>query len=82
VLQTPYGFACNEKKKVKKKAPSSSSSSDDDDDQASTSSFEDEETVRRVGKVMRMICKINLLGVPLQVDDLLFNIDRKKQRKR
>jgi hypothetical protein len=30
---------------------------------------------------MRMIHKINLMGVPLQVDDLLFNIDRKKQRK-
>jgi hypothetical protein len=31
---------------------------------------------------MGMIRKINLLGVPLQVEDLLFNIDRKKQRKR
>jgi hypothetical protein len=31
---------------------------------------------------MEMICKINLMGVPLQVEDLLFNIDRKKQRKR
>jgi hypothetical protein len=29
-----------------------------------------------------MICNINLMGVPLQVEDLLFNIDRKKQRKR
>jgi hypothetical protein len=31
---------------------------------------------------MRMIRKINLMSVPLQVEDLLFNIDRKKQRKR
>jgi hypothetical protein len=31
---------------------------------------------------MRMIRKINLMGVPLHVEDLLFNIDRKKQRKR
>jgi hypothetical protein len=31
---------------------------------------------------MEMIRKINLMGVPLQVKDLLFNIDRKKQRKR
>jgi hypothetical protein len=31
---------------------------------------------------MRMICKINLMDVPQQVEDLLFNIDRKKQRKR
>jgi hypothetical protein len=29
-----------------------------------------------------MIRKINLMGVPLQIDDLLFNIDTKKQRKR
>ena len=29
-----------------------------------------------------MIRKINLMGVPLYVEDLLFNIDRKKQRKR
>jgi hypothetical protein len=33
-------------------------------------------------KVMGMIRKINLMGVPLQVEDLLFNIDRKKQRNR
>jgi hypothetical protein len=31
---------------------------------------------------MGMIRKINLMGVPLQVEDLLFNIDRKNQRKR
>jgi hypothetical protein len=45
-------------------------------------SSEDEETIRRVGKVMGMIRKINLMGVPLQVEDLLFNIDMKKQRNR
>jgi hypothetical protein len=31
---------------------------------------------------MGTIRKINLMGVPLQVEDLLFNIDKKKQRKR
>jgi hypothetical protein len=31
---------------------------------------------------MGTIRKINLMGVPLQVKDLLFNIDRKRQRKR
>jgi hypothetical protein len=31
---------------------------------------------------MGMIRKINLMGVPLQVENILFNIDRKKQRKR
>jgi hypothetical protein len=30
---------------------------------------------------MRMIHKINLMGVPIQVKNLLFNIDRKNQRK-
>jgi hypothetical protein len=83
----PYAFACDERK-GKKKAPTPSSSSeeeeeesdDDEDNQPSTSSFEDKETIRRVGKVMGMIRKINLMGVPLQVEDLLFNIDRKMQR--
>jgi hypothetical protein len=55
---------------------------DEENDQASTSSSEDEEIFRRVRKVIRMIHKINLMGVPLQVKDLLFNIDRKMQRKR
>jgi hypothetical protein len=57
-------------------------SDDDEDNQPCTSSFEDEETIRRIRKVMGMIHKINLMGVPLQVKDLLFNIDRKRQRKR
>jgi hypothetical protein len=85
----PYAFACDERK-GKKKAPTLSSSSeeeeeesdDDKDNQPSTSSSEYEETIRCVRKVMVMIRKINLIGVPLQVEDLIFNIDRKKQRKR
>jgi hypothetical protein len=68
----PYAFACDERK-GKRKAPTPSFSSDekeevksddDEDNQPSTSSSEDEETIRRVGKVMGMICKINLMGVP------------------
>jgi hypothetical protein len=55
---------------------------DEEDNQPSTSSSEDEETIRHVENVMRMIRKINLMGVPLQEEDLLFNIDRKKQRKK
>jgi hypothetical protein len=86
----PYVFACNESK-GKKKAPTLSSSSEEDEEEESddgeynrpsTSSSEDEETIWRVGKVMGTIRKINLMGVPLQVEYLLFNIDRKKQRKR
>jgi hypothetical protein len=70
----PYAFACDVKSKGKKKAPTPSSSSeeeeeeesdDDEDNQPSTSSSEDEETIRHVEKVMGMICKINLMGVPL-----------------
>jgi hypothetical protein len=83
-----YAFTCD-KRKGKKKAPTPSSSSeeeeeesDDKDNQPSTSSSKDKETIRHVGKVMGMIRKINLMGVPLQVEDLLFNIDKKKQRKR
>jgi hypothetical protein len=66
-------------------APSSSEEEEEEEDydedeydQASTSSSEEEETAWRVRKVMQMIHKINLMGVPLQVEDLLFNIDRKK----
>jgi ribosomal 50S subunit-associated protein YjgA (DUF615 family) len=72
--------------KGKKKAPRSSGEEDkeedddDDDDQASTSFSKDKEMVQRVGKLMRMICKINLMGVPLQVEDLLFNIHRKTKK--
>jgi hypothetical protein len=87
----PYAFACDEKSKGKKKSPTPSSSSeeeeeeesdDNEDNQPSTSSSENKETIRRVRKVMGMIRKINLMGVPLQVEDLLFNIDTKKQSKR
>jgi hypothetical protein len=86
----PYAFACEERKgKKKAHTPSSSSeeeeekeSDDDEDNQPSTSFFEDEKIIRRVGKVMRMIHKINLMCVPQQVEDLLFNIDRKNQIKR
>ena len=38
---------------------------DDEDDQPSTSSYEDEETVWCVENVMKMIHKINLMGLPL-----------------
>src|SRR5688572_29881723 len=81
----PYAFACDERK-GKKKAPTPSSSSeeeeeeesdDDEDNQSCTSSFEDEETIRRIGKVIRMIRKINLMGVPLQVEDHLFTLTGK-----
>ena len=52
------------------------------DDQPSTSSSEDKYTIQQVRKVMRMIHKINLMGAPLQVEHIFFNMDRKKQRKK
>jgi hypothetical protein len=64
----------SEERKWKKKVPTPSSSSeeveeeqsdDDEDNQPSTSPSENKETIRRVGKVMGMIRKINLMGVPL-----------------
>jgi hypothetical protein len=82
-------FACDERK-GKKKAPTPSSSSeeeeekesdDDENNQPSTSSSEDEETIRHVGKVIGMIHKINLMGVPLQFKDLLFNITGKSKER-
>jgi hypothetical protein len=85
-----YAFTCDEKSKGKKKAPTPTSSSeeeeeeksdDEKDNQPSTSSFKDKEIIRRVVKVMGMIRKINLMGVPLQVEDLLFNIDRKSKER-
>jgi hypothetical protein len=75
----------------KKKDQSLSSSSEeeeheeeeeDDDDQSSTSSSEDEEMVRHVGKVMRMIHKINLMGVPCRSRiSFLTLIKKNKERK-
>lgn len=54
---------------------------DDDEDQAYTLSSEvDEGTTKIVRKAMRLIHKLNLMGVPIQVEDILFNIDRKEQR--
>jgi hypothetical protein len=82
----PYAFACDEHKKMKgkKKDPSSSEEEEEEeeeDDQPSTSSSKDEKTVRHIKKVLGMIRKINLMGVPLQVEDLLFNIDRKNRER-
>jgi hypothetical protein len=69
----PYAFACGERKgKKKASTPSSSSeegeeeeSVDDLDNQPCTSSSEDKEIIRRVGKAMGIIRKINLMDVPL-----------------
>jgi hypothetical protein len=84
----PYAFACDEKK-GKKKAPTPSSSSEeeeeeeecDDDDQPSTSSSEDEETIQHIEKVMWMIRKINLMGVPQQVEEFSLTLTGKSKER-
>jgi hypothetical protein len=66
---------CTKKIKGNEQIESSSSSSeeedyeddddDNEDDQPSTSSSEDVDTIQHAGKVMSIIYKINLIGVPL-----------------
>jgi hypothetical protein len=76
--------------KGKKKAPSSSEEEeaeddddddDDQDDQPSTSSSKDEDTARRIGKVMGMICKINLMGVPYRSRIFSLTLTRKSKER-
>jgi hypothetical protein len=70
--------------KDKKKAPSSSEEEEeekDDNDEDYLASTTTSKNGLSIVKVMRMICKINLMGVPLQVENLLFNIDRKSKER-
>ena len=87
----------HKKMKGKKQASSSSSSSEEenedddddndddesDDDQASTSSSDvDEETIKLIDKVVKNIHKLNVKGVPIQIEDCLFTNQRREQRKK
>jgi hypothetical protein len=79
--------------KVKKNVERSSSSSeeeeskeeeddDEEDDQPSTSSTKDKDIVQHIRKVMRMICKTSIMGVPMQAEGIfLFNINMKEHKK-
>jgi hypothetical protein len=89
---------CDEHKKMKGKQvelrSSSSSSSEDeeededddessDDDQASTStSGLEEDTTKLMEKVVKNIHKLNVKGVPIQIEDCLFTNQRREQRKK
>jgi hypothetical protein len=47
----------------------------------STSSLEvNKDTIKGVRNVTRMIHKMNLMVVPIQVEDILFNIDGEKKK--
>jgi hypothetical protein len=72
-----YAFACDEHKKMKGKKAPSSSEEEEEDDQPSISSSEDEETIRGIKNIMGMIHKINLMGVPLQVEDYFLTLTGK-----
>nr|XP_034594540.1 uncharacterized protein LOC117856242 [Setaria viridis] len=81
--------------KSKKQVESSSSSSSEeedkddvdddkssDDDQASSSSSSDvdEETIKLIQGVEKLIHKLNVKGVPIQIEDCIFTNQRRKQR--
>ena len=91
-------LACSEHKKVKGKQVETSSSSssssegededyDDeessDDDQSSSSTSDlNEESIKLINKVEKMIQRLNVKGVPIQIQDLIFTNQRNEQRKR
>ena len=79
-------LACSKKKKMKGKkvetsSSSSSSSEDEDDDdndssdndQSSSSTSDlDEESIKLINKVEKMIQRLNVKGVPIQIQDFIF----------
>ena len=84
-------------KQVETSSSSSSSSEDEeeeedgdhdeedssDDDQSSSSTFDlDEESIKLMNKVEKMIQRINVKGVPIQIEDFIFTNQRNKQRKK
>ena len=54
-------------------------SSDDDQSSSSTSNL-DEESIKLINKVDKMIQRLNVKGVPIQIQDLIFTNQRNKQR--
>ena len=56
-------------------------SSDDDQSSSSTSKL-DEESIKLINKVEKMIKRLNVKGVPIQIQDLIFTNQRNEQRKR
>ena len=80
-------LTCSEKKKMKGKQVETSSSSssedeeDDDDDDSSvddesssSTSDLDEESIKLINKVKKMIQRLNIKGVPIQIQDLILPI--------
>ena len=56
-------------------------SSEDDQSSSSTSDL-DEESIKLINKVEKMIQKLNVKGVPIQIQDFIFTNQRNEQRKK
>jgi hypothetical protein len=82
-------------KQVETSSSSSSSSEDeeededDDDDESSddnqsssSTSDVDEESIKLINKVEKMIQKLDVKGVPIQIQEFIFTNQRNKQRKK
>ena len=79
-------------KQVETSSSSSSSSEDEeedddddssDDDQCSSSTSDlDEESIKLINKVEKMIQMLNVKGVPIQIQDFIFTNQRNEQRKK
>ena len=81
-------------KQVETSSSSSSSSEDEededdddeessDDDQSSSSTSDlDEESIKLINKVERMIQRLNVKSVPIQIQDFIFTNQRNEQRKK
>ena len=81
-------------KQVETSSNSSSSSADEEededdngkessDDQSSSSTSDlDEESIKLINKVEKMIQRLNVKGVPIQIQDFIFTNQRNEQRKK
>ena len=82
-------------KQVETSSSSSSSSEDEEenededddedssDDQSSSSTSDlDEESIKLINKVEKMIQRLNVKGVPIQIQDFIFTNQRNEQRKK
>ena len=84
-------------KQVETSSSSSSSSEDEEededdddddedsseDDQSSSSTFDlAEESIKLINKVEKMIQRLNVKGVPIQIQDFIFTNQRNEQRKK
>ena len=56
--------------------------SGDDDQSSSSTSDLDEESIKLINKVEKMIQRLNVKGVPIQIQDFIFTNQRNEQRKK